>query len=586
MKHALKELPPDLDQTYDNILLSVQPGDQELLRKALQFVVFSARPMHVREVAEAVIVESGTSQIDEDDRLQRPEDLLDIGKSLFIQDHTRHPTKQFLELSHYSVKEYLLSERIKKGQAAVFAIDKTQAELENATCLLTYLGLDVFEEAWRVFDAETTESADRQEVCLDAEFLTQQHEQRVKEFPLLLYAAQTCFSHHCSSEAVQHAVAPLIRKSFSLSRSGRFRNMTYTCVYNPLDLMASYGRLYRYSLIAIAARWNLSVVVQDLLAAGIPVDYLPFRPKQIEPHPEGQTALYRAADFGHKNLCKILIDAGASVQGTTNDDCPLSAAARSGNAEIVRLMLEAGADATKDAKPLSVTQLAIWWRYVEAGDDSKWHSILEILRDASSKWSTIGLLAAFSKSIKPLVNNATEVLRDDSIGDSWTQSEKFEYIVEEMDINTLNALQWLAQDEAGTAGLKASLETTMQAIYDSQPHLFSQDTRYAAQKFSAEEVVAENLIHVYFRLAPKTSDQVSPISVAQQSKALLDALWDNVSLTRQPKSFRQADASTENRLPLEKKDWLWEAEGLIVYGEILRAWARARWEDAYAHFFD
>ena len=141
VKHALGGLPPDLDQTYDNILLSVQPQDQEMLRNALQLVVFSARPLHVREVAEAVIIEPGTSEIDEDDRLQRPEDLLDIGKSLFVQNHTSHPTARFLELSHYSVKEYLLSERIKKGQAAAFAIDETCAELYNATCLLTYLGL-------------------------------------------------------------------------------------------------------------------------------------------------------------------------------------------------------------------------------------------------------------------------------------------------------------------------------------------------------------------------------------------------------------------------------------------------------------
>ena len=65
---ALKQLPPDLDQTYDNILLSVRPADHEYLRRALQFVVFSARPMTMVEVAEAVIVEPGMLEVDEDAR--------------------------------------------------------------------------------------------------------------------------------------------------------------------------------------------------------------------------------------------------------------------------------------------------------------------------------------------------------------------------------------------------------------------------------------------------------------------------------------------------------------------------------------
>lgn len=588
----MRELPPDLDQTYDNILNSVQIDDRELLRKALQLILFSARPMHMREVAEAVIIKPGISEIDEDDRLQRPEDLLDIGKSLFAQDHTLHPMAHFLELSHYSVKEYLLSERIKKGPAAAFAIDEVHAELNNATSLLTYLGLETFEERWQAFDAGIRESAGKEVLEPKVEFLTQDHEQRLEEYPLLSYAAQNCFRHHCRAESVQVAVSSIVRDLFSAPNSGRFQNMTYTCVYNPLDPMASYERMFRYSLIGVAAHFNLLIIVQDLLAAGTPTDYLPYKPRWIEPYLEGQTALYRAADFGHENICRILIDAGANAQGTASYDCPLSAASRSGKPAIVRMMLDAGADVIKDASPLSKTQLAIWWRYIDEKNNSKWRDILDILRDAGGRWSTIGLLSAFSKSAKPLIKYATEVLQDDSI--DATQSDRSKCIVDKMDTYTLNALQWLAQDDKGTAGFKASLETLLHATHESQPNLFTQDPRLVmTQKFSADEVIAENLINIYFRPIGKIFNDPSTQTIDQRSDILLNALWGNVTRTIKETTFTagvlkepiQADASILGLLHRKESDWPDQSEGLIICGDILRVWTRARWKDSYAEFF-
>ena len=162
-----------------------------------------------------------------------------------------------------------------------------------------------------------------------------------------------------------------------------------------------------------------------------------------------------------------------------------------------------------------------------------------------------------------------------------------------MDTNTLDALQWLSQDEAGTAGLKASLRTTLHATYESQPHLFALDARFATQKFSVEEIVAENLIHIYFRLAPNVQRSSAPNAIAQHPDALLNALWDNVSLVTQATTFTtgitgaptQVNSSVKGALHSGEGDWSWEVEGLIVCGEILRAWTRARWEDSYAHLF-
>lgn len=553
----------------------MRPTDFQYLLRALRLVVFSSRPMTLAEVAEAVIIEPEIQEIDEDARLQTPQDLLDIGGSLFAPQMNTEYDEQHLELSHYSVKEYLLSERAAKGPGAAFALDETQAEIDNTTCCLTYLGLGVFEDLWRDFDSKTWDQTVHFDTVSVEQSLIRQHMRLHSQYPFLEYAAKHCF-RHCRRENVQAAVAPLIRKTLSGERSGRFRNMTYTCAFKlGAASDSSYERVFRYSLISVAARYGLAVVVQDLLNNGTPADYITPKPPWIDKYPEGQTALCRAADFGYESLCKVLIDAGASVQGTTDTDCPLSAAARSGIPSIVQMMLDAGADVEKDAEPLAETLLGIWWRYAEGGP--KWGDVLNVLRDAGAKWSTVGLLAAFSKTTMPLAKQAAIALVDES-NPNWSVSDRLEYVIDDMETNALDALQWLVQDNDGIQGLKASLETLLCAVYDSQPHLFALDAaRFATQKFSAEEVIAENLIHIYFRPVssprPKTSGHGPP------HYDMLNATWTNVST----KASRKTE--TIDKSFAEPQPGAWEAEGLIVCGGILRAWIQARWDSSYSHFF-
>lgn len=584
----MRSLPPTLDQTYDRILNSVKPEDQSLLHRALQLIVFSAGPLDLREIAEAVIITPGIYEIDEDDRLQRPEDILDIGKSLFTQSPSLPSTSQVFELSHYSVKEYLLSDRIKKGPAAAFAINEVDAELNNTHCLLTYLGLDVFETGWRDLETRIENSAD---LRIEADHIMKEQYQRLAEYPLLPYAARFCLSHHCKTEIVQRKFSPLILDLFMPPQSGRFYNMEYTCVYNALDSMATLERLFRYSLLNVAARFNLSVIAQDLLAAGVPVDNLPSKPDRIKEYAEGQTALYRAADFGHLELCKVLIKAGADVQGTESYDCPLSAACRSGRPEIVHLMLDAGADPAKGARPLAETQLAIWWRYIEEKSE-KWREILDILRDAGARWSTVALLSAFSQTTQRLMSHAIDNILLGTNDCARKQADCLGDVVETMDTNTLNALQWLVQDEGGTIGLRKQLKTTLRAAYESQPQLFVPVSGFTTQRFSAEEMIAENLIRIYFRPAATHGDTTSQ-ELSERSGRLLDALWDDViqadkSTTEESRhpSARSRTNEPSSNADVNTKEQPRDITDFIVYGDILQAWSRARWDAAYSHFFD
>ena len=574
VKLALQQLPPNLDQTYDNILLSVRPADHDYLRRVLQLLVFSARPLTLYEAAEAIIVEPGVSEIDEDARLQRPEDLLEIGKSLFVQEVITDCNPRLLELSHYSVKEYLLSKRARQGPAAAFAIDEAQAELANTTCCLTYLGLKVFEDLWKDFDAKTWVQDDNQDSGVEEDFLIFQQHERLKLYPFLDYAAKECFTH-CKLEAIQKAVARLVRKILAGETSGQFRNMTYTCVFKPYESWQTlYMRVFRYSLISAAARYGLTMIVQDLLDHDVPADYLPMIPSWVEEDPECRPALYHAAYFRHSRTCKILIEAGAKVNGEHECDCPLAAAGRGGDPAVVKVLLDAGADVNKGLRSIAEMLLAAWWKYTEG--DTRWKEILDLFRDAGAKWSTIGLLAAFSRSMAPLMDRIVELLGDEAglPRGSLTLHDPFHHAVEDIDINTLNALQWLVQDKYGVDGFKGCIKYLICAIYDSQPHLFKCTPKFSRPKYSVDEVLAENLIRMYFQPI-RTVDSESGWDAADEDN-ILTVRWDNVS---------SLSPTERQRVPFTMIT-LAEAEGLIVCGDILRALIRDRWADKYAHFFE
>ena len=452
-------------------------------------------------------------------------------------------------------------------------MDETQAEIGNATCCLTYLSLEVFEDKWNDFDARTWSREDYHDIGCEEDFLIRQHYERLQNYPLLDYAAKSCF-RHCKKDEVQKAVSSLVKDYLAGERSGRFRNMTYTCVFKPTDTWeTSYMRVFRYSLISVAARYGLAAIVQDLLEQGLDADHLTQIPDWVEEYAEGQTALYRAADFGHKNLCRMLIDAGANVNGDHSYDCPLSAAGRSGNPEIVQLILDAGADVHRDSKPIAETLLMAWWKFAEG--DQHWRGVLDVFRSAGAKWLTVGLLAAFSRTMKSVVKRITDLLGEEAgvPRTSLTTNDAFHKAVQEVEIDALRALQWLVGDKYGVEGLKGCVEYLLRATYDSQPYLFWADMKiYARQKYSAEDVLAENLIRRYFQPVRYDASELDEV-VTQDD--ILTVGWDNISAL---------PTSVGERVPLVPLPGA-EAEGLIICGDILRALIRDRWVYEYAHFF-
>src|ERR1700722_15209906 len=73
LRKALASLPKTLDETYARILCSIDEEHKENALKILQWLCYSARPLHIEEIAEVITVNIEDSpRFDPDRRLLEP----------------------------------------------------------------------------------------------------------------------------------------------------------------------------------------------------------------------------------------------------------------------------------------------------------------------------------------------------------------------------------------------------------------------------------------------------------------------------------------------------------------------------------
>lgn len=385
-KVALYSLPKSLDQTYDRILQSIPDEYRRQAQTALQWLAYSARPLRLSELAEAVAVEPECGWDFLDNRLFDRQKILTICSSLVtVSDgvltvfpkpspfevplpfeilseddevysegaytvSSETPNDCEIRLAHYSVKEYLASERILQGPCSFFATLDTAAQVLISKTCLTYLSL---------FDKPDSLPRER---CYE-------------EFPLLVYAAEY-WHKHAQAAGEEDGIDKLVvhfldgRESFSLFNWLRIpgpasyplshiwhkakghlftsgRALSYACEFGLLKSATRLiegaadindpGWLIDFALPAAAGQEHKPLeVVQLLLDAGADVN--------VKDYYYG-TPLYAAARQGHSDTVKLLLNAKADVNAKDlHLRTALHAAVFQGNSEIVKLLLNAGAD--------------------------------------------------------------------------------------------------------------------------------------------------------------------------------------------------------------------------------------------------
>jgi hypothetical protein len=124
IRRVLDELPATLDETYERTLLDIDEENWEYVHAIFRCIVIALRPLRVEELAGFLAFKSeeeGSFTFEETWRPEDPKDtVLSICSSLVaIVDGEGSPVIQF---SHFSVKEYLTSDRIAQGRVSRFYI--------------------------------------------------------------------------------------------------------------------------------------------------------------------------------------------------------------------------------------------------------------------------------------------------------------------------------------------------------------------------------------------------------------------------------------------------------------------------------
>ncbi|KAF4419067.1 Vegetative incompatibility HET-E-1 [Fusarium acutatum] len=129
---ALERLPKDLDETYDRIFLRIPQDDWKFVSHAFQWLWFYGEldpdGTGIPSVLLLDAIESSMSRIDShnDDVLYNPERLFELCGCLI------NSLMDSVSFAHYTVKEYLNSERIRQGPLIAFS---TERDRVLSTCL-------------------------------------------------------------------------------------------------------------------------------------------------------------------------------------------------------------------------------------------------------------------------------------------------------------------------------------------------------------------------------------------------------------------------------------------------------------------
>ena len=373
IRRILGELPETLDKTYERTLLEIDAEKRTYAHRLFQCLVISIRPLYVEELSELFAVVPETESTPELNIGWRPEDpaefILSACSTLVtVVDADAHDDKKAVQFSHFSVREYLTSDRIvNSAPVSHFHILPRPAHtLLARACLSVLLQLD--------------HAADQT---------------NIQSFPLARYAAKH-WVDHAQFEDISSDIRDGMDRLFERDKphfaawvrvydvdgydawnsededgnDGKFdiKDITPTYPKRPHAVPLYYATLCGFRDLAERL---LASYPQDLNDQG-GVRGAPFNAALHNGHlntallllghgADGesggkacQTGLYLASSRGYAEIVRTLIDRGAdlSAQCDDRDDdreamvkwTPLHVASKNGRLEIARMLLEDGAN--------------------------------------------------------------------------------------------------------------------------------------------------------------------------------------------------------------------------------------------------
>ncbi|KAH9980858.1 ankyrin repeat-containing domain protein [Lactifluus volemus] len=354
IRKILDDLPVTLDETYIRILQDIPEEKWEHANRILQCVFVSTRPLQVEELAEVLAVQFEAEDIPDlitDWRLDDPEDALLSACSSLIAIVSVNNSR-VVEFSHFSVKEFLISNRLSTSPGrnlSRYHIAPEPAHIILAqACLgtLLHLGDEIDDNG-------------------------------LKEYPLALYAAFH-WMDHAQFGNVSSSIRVGMEQLFDSSKP-HFSTWIQICDMDGIwgDFIDSWGYFnYEWNKPPIGtplyyaagcgfhslAKQLITVNPQLVNAAsgyhGFPLivaSYMGYLDVMglLREHgadinakdPHGMTPLHTASERRKVKTMKFLLENGADIDSRNDDDdTPLGMASLGGTLEVVQLLVERGAD--------------------------------------------------------------------------------------------------------------------------------------------------------------------------------------------------------------------------------------------------
>ncbi|KAL9100680.1 MAG: hypothetical protein Q9163_003967 [Psora crenata] len=341
LDHLLSSLPQSLDETYERMLCNIDHYLIEDARRILTLLCFASRPLTVQELIDGVAVEIKDSPgLNRKRRLQDSNSIREVcggfigngpGTDHMNETYHKEELTRTVRIAHFSVQEYLESERIRHSKAAVFSLASVTAHAEIAQVCLNYL-----------LEHDLSSST------LDYSLL--------EEFPLAQFAAMYWHHHYQNTANPAPGLDDLVSRLFQ--RQDSFTTwVKLHDVDRPWDTSINFRRAlddipvpeYYASLLGLDQALHDLIHNEQLESTTIPtLSPAPTSsvPKKINAQGGRYGNALQAASYkGDNKVVQILLDKGADIntQGGLYGNA-LQAALSGGNDKVVQILLDKGAD--------------------------------------------------------------------------------------------------------------------------------------------------------------------------------------------------------------------------------------------------
>ena len=340
LRAIIEDMPRGLEEAYDRDLQTICDLDSEDRERALsilRWVLYAARPLSVRELAEALLISVNDdglldNWLPQDDLPETwDEDYTDeqimgvCGSLIDIRggESGNSVENQTVHFVHFSVKEYLLGTVNIELPVLVkdYFTDKFQAQELITKICLRYLCLKDFQQA--------------------AHSTIMQFNIRTKKYAFLHYAAVYMPTHLSHAQPLSQSIVKLCNALLDPSGS---RWLTFSEVHGAWlsgdfeTFMERFESFYTNPLY-YASLLGMFETIKYLLGCGVDINIIggPLA-----------TPLQAAANAGHTDSVRLLLDHGADIDLmdlTYGFGNALQAAAAHGHEDIVNMLLDHGANA-------------------------------------------------------------------------------------------------------------------------------------------------------------------------------------------------------------------------------------------------